>query len=89
MELELPQLELVIPPTFAEIAQFVAAPQLELALPPMFAEIAQFVSAEHDTLDRGVFDQQGRRLPPQYDRHVLSSPTTQPPCIRQSRRRRG
>jgi hypothetical protein len=45
-------------------------PQIELAAPPTSAEIAQFVPAESDTLNRGVFDQDGRRLPPQFDHHV-------------------
>lgn len=34
-------------------------PQLELAPPPTSAEIARFVPAERDTLNRGVFNQQG------------------------------
>jgi hypothetical protein len=37
-------------------------PQLELAPPPTSAEIARCVSAERDTLNRGIFSQQGRRL---------------------------
>jgi hypothetical protein len=44
--------------------------QLELAPPPTSVEIAKFVPAQPDTLNRGVFDQQGRPLPPQFDYHV-------------------
>jgi hypothetical protein len=45
-------------------------PPVELAPPPSAEEIAEFCPAEQDTLNSGVLDASGNRLPPQYDHHV-------------------
>ena len=47
-------------------------PHIELAPPPppTLAENAQFVHAERNSMNPGVFDHHGYRLPPQFDHHV-------------------
>jgi hypothetical protein len=45
-------------------------PDLQFAPPPTAADIAQFAIAESDSLNPGILNSDGQRLPPQYDHHV-------------------
>ena len=45
-------------------------PTIELATPPTATEVDCFSPAEPDTINHGVLDASGHRLPPQFDHHV-------------------
>ena len=45
-------------------------PAIELATPPTSAEVDCFTNAEADSLNKGILDTSGSRLPPQFDHHV-------------------
>jgi hypothetical protein len=56
------------PDTVAKAAKYL--PPLQLATAPTPAEVATFVQATADTKHKGVMDESGNRLPPQYNHHV-------------------
>ena len=56
------------PDTIARAAAHL--PSITLAIPPTTVEVDCFTRAEVDSLNAGILDSSGHRLPPQFDHHV-------------------
>ena len=56
------------PDTVARAAKYL--PAIELATPPTDTEVDCFTRADADSVNNGILDPSGHRLPPQFDHHV-------------------